>query len=328
MTVRAAWLLPTGQTREDTRLAPLGTMTPQDEMTSRDGVIAGGNPLTATSVGPMQLQIGTGRAVVQGTLSQGAYPAAVTAPETLTVADGHPQLPRVDSVVLRISDGQYDTTGQTTATVEIVQGAPAAAPAAPTLPPAALRLWDVTVPAGTSAGVGGLDWPTALADRRRYTAAYGGIIPRGGGTSTAGGYDGQYRDNGAGLERWSTSAAAWQPLAPVVGWTAVSLAGGYTNNGNSLGAVRYRRIVIAGVPHMQWRGGVSWTASTPPNDAYPLSATLPADCRPANLTSVAAAAGGVPLKIDFQTGGRVRLITNSGVTTWASFTGITYPLDT
>ncbi|WP_275465851.1 hypothetical protein [Streptomyces noursei] len=100
MTVRAAWLLPTGQTREDTRLAPLGTMTPQYELTSRDGVIAGGNPLAATSVGPMQLQIGTGRAVVQGTLSQGAYPAAVTAPETLTVADGHAQLPRVDSAVI------------------------------------------------------------------------------------------------------------------------------------------------------------------------------------------------------------------------------------
>ncbi|MFJ7902369.1 hypothetical protein ACIQ6V_18065 [Streptomyces sp. NPDC096198] len=326
MTVRAAWLLPNGQTREDTRLAPLGTMTPDSAMTTRDGVIAGGTALNASGTSAMQVQVATGRAVVQGTTAQGAYPVAVTSPETLTIADGHAQFTRIDSIVLRVLDGLYDTSGQTLARVEVVQGDATSTPTAPNMPPAALRLWDVTVPAGTSAGTGGLTWASALADRRRYTAAYGGIIPRGWGLSFSGSYPGQYRDNGAGLDRWD--GTAWQPLAPSVGWTTVALASGYTNNGNGQGPVRYRRIDIAGVSHMQWRGGVSWTTSgTPPNSAQPLAAAVPAAARPANLASVPIAAGGVPIKADFQTSGVLRLITATGVTTWASFTGVQYPLD-
>ncbi|MCT9090584.1 hypothetical protein N4G70_17225 [Streptomyces sp. ASQP_92] len=325
MTVRAAWLLPTGQTREDTRLAPLGTMAPETAMTSRDGVIAGGSALNATGAG-MQVQIATGRALVQGTAAQGAYPVAVTSPETLTVADGNAQFTRIDSVVLRVLDGLYDTSEQTLARVELVQGDATATPTAPTLPPACLRLWDVTVPAGASAGTGGLTWASALADRRRYTASYGGIIPRGWGLSFAGAYVGQYRDNGTGLDRWD--GTAWQALEPSVGWTAVTLASGYTNNGNAQGPVRYRRIDIAGVPHMQWRGGVSWaTSGTPPNNAYPLAAAVPAAARPANLVSVPIAAGGVDIKADFQTGGLLRLIPSTGLTVWASLTGVQYPLD-
>ncbi|NGO71443.1 hypothetical protein G5C65_24445, partial [Streptomyces sp. SB3404] len=49
MTVRAAWLtnrgdIAGGQTRSDSRMTPLGTMTPADEMASASGVIPGGDP--------------------------------------------------------------------------------------------------------------------------------------------------------------------------------------------------------------------------------------------------------------------------------------------
>ncbi|CAM5608973.1 hypothetical protein GCM10010329_17400 [Streptomyces spiroverticillatus] len=328
MTVRSAWLLtaPGGQTREDTRITPLGTMAPEGELLTRDGVIAGGKPFAATSAAAMQVQIGVGRAVVQGTSAQGAYPVAITAPEVLTVTDGNAQFGRIDSVVLRVLDGLYDVGGQTLARAEIVQGEPIATPQPPNLPPATLRLWDIAVPAGTSAGTGGINWATALGDRRRYTAAYGGIIPPGYGSSYTGSYPGQYRDNGSGLDRWD--GAAWRPLEPSVGWTPVSLAAGYTNNGNAQGVVRYRRINIAGVPHMQWRGGVSWTANgNPPNTTYPFAAALPAGYRPATLISLPIAAGGVDIKIDFQTGGLVKLIPSTGLTTWASLHGLFYPLD-
>ncbi|MGW7416139.1 hypothetical protein [Streptomyces sp. NPDC054863] len=326
MTVRAAWLLPTGQTREDTRLAPTGVMVPDSAMTSRSGVIAGGNPLNANGVAAMQVQVATGRALVQGTAAQGAYPVAVTSPETLTLSDGNAQYARIDSVVLRVLDGLYDTNEQTLARVEIVQGEPLATPAPPNLPPASLRLWDITVPAGVSAGTGGITWGSALADRRHYTASYGGIIPRGWGASYAGSYPGQYRDNGAGLDRWD--GAAWQPLDVSVGWTSVTLASGYTNAGNAQGTVRYRRLMIAGVPHVQWRGGVSWAASgNPPNSTYPLAGPVPAACRPASLVSVPIAAGGVDIKADFQTGGLLKLIVSPGLTTWASLHGVLYPLD-
>lgn len=224
MTVRAAWLLPggsgPGQTREDTRLAPLGTFAPAAELTTRPGVIPGGTPFAATGAGAMDLQIGVGRAVVQGTTAQGAYPVAITAPEVISFPDGDALNPRIDSIVLRVYDGLYDVSGQTVAVVERLQGAPAALPQAPTVPAACLRLWDVTVPAGASAGVGGIDWGTALTDRRQYTAGVGGIIPPGGGLAFDGTYHGQLRDTGTQIERWNADAQAWQrypaiPARPV-----------------------------------------------------------------------------------------------------------------
>ncbi|MEV0559458.1 hypothetical protein AB0I27_39180 [Streptomyces sp. NPDC050597] len=211
MTVRTAWLLPNGQSREDTRLAPVGTYAAESEMRTRDGVIPGGNPFAAIGAGAMDLQIGTGRAVVQGTDAQGAYPVANDAPVTLTFADGGAQFGRIDSVVLRVFDQLFDVNGQNLARIEIIRGTETAPPlTAPTLPSACLRLWDVTVPAGASAGVGGINWNTALADRRRFTVAPGGITPRGWGLSFDGAYDGQYRDSGTGLERWDAAAGAWK----------------------------------------------------------------------------------------------------------------------
>ncbi|MFD6873283.1 MULTISPECIES: hypothetical protein [unclassified Streptomyces] len=224
MTVRAGWLLPNGQTREDTRLAPLGTMAPEGTLTTRDGLIAGGAGLAATGVGAMQVQINTGRAIIQGTTAQGAYPVAVTAPVTLTVPDGHAQHPRIDAVAIRLYDALYDTSQQTAVQLEIVTGTPSATPSAPGLPNSSLRLWEIAVPAGTSAGTGGISWASALTDRRRYTSAYGGIVPRGYSLSFNGGYPGQYRDNGAELERWS--GTAWEPVIKPIQWQALSLPAG------------------------------------------------------------------------------------------------------
>ncbi|MFH8530453.1 hypothetical protein ACH4GE_18785 [Streptomyces tendae] len=221
--MRSAWLLPggasePGQTREDTRLSPLGTYTPESELRTRAGVLAGGNPFAATGAGPMTLQIGAGRAVVQGTDAQGAYPVCLDAPVTVAFEDGAAQFTRIDSVVARVYDGLYDTEGQTLATVERITGDATAEPSAPLLPAGCLRLWDVAVPAGTSAGVGGIDWGSALTDRRRYTSAHGGIVPRGV-ASDAGAYDGQYADFDGTLYRWSAAGSQWElyrpPPAPV-----------------------------------------------------------------------------------------------------------------
>ncbi|MFD9146200.1 hypothetical protein ACFWDF_02855 [Streptomyces diastaticus] len=210
MAVRAAWLLPLGQTREDTRLAPVSPVAHETPIRVRDGVLPGGNAFAATGAGAMQLQIGAGRAYVQGTDAQGAYPVANDSPVTLTFTDGDAQYGRVDAVFLRVLDSLFDQEGQNLARIEIIEGEPDATPTAPALPPASLRLWDVTVPAGTSAGVGGINWASALGDRRRYTTAAGGIIPRGWGLGFAGSHDGQYRDTGSVLERWSASAGEWQ----------------------------------------------------------------------------------------------------------------------
>jgi hypothetical protein len=213
MTVRSAWHYNNpaqnpGQTRQDTRLVPIGTMTPVDAMTTRSGVMPGGTGLNLTGTG-MTGTIAVGRAVVQGTSAQGAYPIAVTAAESFTVANGHASLPRVDSVFLVAYDQLYDTSGQTLAAIVYTQGTAAASPTAPTAPAtgtAYLKLWDIAVPAGASAG-SPINWGTALTDRRQYTVAAGGINP--GGSSVAGAYAGQYRDGGGAsgiLERYTGSA--------------------------------------------------------------------------------------------------------------------------
>lgn len=262
MTVRAAWLLPTGQTREDTRLAPVGPMTAESEIRTRDGVLPGGNPFAATGAGAMTLQIGTGRAYVQGTTAQGAYPLVSDSAVTLTLADGDALFARIDTVALRVYDALFDTSGQTLARIEVVPGIPAATPAAPAMPSACLRLWDITVPAGASAGAGGITWASALADRRRYTAAAGGIIPRGWGQSFNGTHDGQYRDNGTGLERWSASAAAWQPYpAPPTGWLPYTATLTNTTLGNGSMLTRYRRYGT----HVEVAVRLAWGSTTTGN---------------------------------------------------------------
>lgn len=292
MTVRTAWLLPEGQTREDTRLAPLGTMTPNGggPLTSRGGVIAGGDPFALTGTGAMTAQVGLGRALVQGTAAQGAYPVAVTAPEAVTFDDGDANFNRIDTVCLRTYDALYDASGQTLAAVEVIRGTAAATPAAPAMPAGHLRLWDVTVRAGTSAGVGGIDWPSAVADRRAYTSSYGGITPPGYNSTWSGAYVGQWRDNAGTLERWD--GAAWRV------YRAPSLAAETTSSGASASTgfslVAFQGARIAGVATLQYevtRTGATLTATSTGHLVDVQVGTLPAGWRPRWDTEACASDG-------------------------------------
>ncbi|AJT67449.1 hypothetical protein T261_5833 [Streptomyces lydicus] len=335
MTVRAAWLtnrgdLAGGQTRNDTRLAPLGAMTPAGELTTTPGVIPGGNPFAFEATGPMSVTVGTGRAVVQGTDIQGAYPVAVTAPEPLTFADGDPTNPRVDLVAIRIYDAAHDESGQVRAAVEIIPGAPAAAPVPPALPAGALGLYRVAVGAGVSAGSGGIDLRTATTDLRRPTVAVGGINPN---PDAPGAYRAQYRDNYTGLQRWS--GTSWVGMAAeVVPWTKVSLASGYGHNGNSNGDVRYRVIDLIGSRFVQWRGGMnlSYRGGVPVREGKFLTGALPAAARPSSLRTLPAACSAadstiLSLKLDFLADGTAVVVSDTGDTPpWVSFHGVMYPL--
>ncbi|MGW8768233.1 hypothetical protein ACWGN5_37800 [Streptomyces sp. NPDC055815] len=253
MTVRAAWLHSTGQTREDTRLAlsalltPSGSSATSPPLRSRPGIVPGGFALTGTSA--MQCTIGTGRAVLQGyETAQGAYMIAVTAPETLTIADGDPQYGRIDVIELAVLDDAYDKSGSTDAVIRLIKGTPAAIPVVPASGPgSSFQLYTVSVPAGTSAGNGGVQWtaPGVVTTKHYPMTALGGIMPTSGfngvyvgqyrdvsgllqrwdgttwqsypkayggiaanGTVTTGAYTGQYRDNAGVLQRWD--GAAWQ----------------------------------------------------------------------------------------------------------------------
>lgn len=217
MTVRAAWLQPTGQTREDTRLTLAALLTPSGQspeetpLRSRPGIVPGGFVLTGTS--PMQCSIGTGRAIVQGKdTDQGAYLVAVTTPETLTIADGDPQHGRIDLIELAVVDNDYDNTGVTEAVVRLVKGTPSATPASPASGPGStIPLYTVSVPAGTSAGTGGILWTTSAVTPLHWPAvALGGIMPTSG---FKGAYVGQYRDAAGLLQRWDGTTWISYPKA-------------------------------------------------------------------------------------------------------------------
>ncbi|MFF7977778.1 hypothetical protein ACFZDK_01415 [Streptomyces sp. NPDC007901] len=193
MTVRSAWLSPDGQSREDTRTNQVGALTPVTDSKGRSGVLPGsaGGLYRVTGLSPagtdgtMNAHVTAGRAVIQSTLDRGAYPVAVTEQVDLTFADGDARYGRIDLVVLRVYDDTYDGSGRTEAAVEIVQGTPAATPAAPTAPDVSLVLFTVAVPANAS----GLTWATD--------------------DTAAGGYPGHYRDINSTLQRWD--GTAWVP---------------------------------------------------------------------------------------------------------------------
>ncbi|MFJ4619079.1 hypothetical protein [Streptomyces sp. NPDC088812] len=227
MPVRSGWLSPDGQSREDTRLVSLGALTPTSPVATRSGILPGssdgqyrisGFTLTGTS-GAMSATVSPGRAVVQSTDTRGAYPVALTEYLPLTFSDGNPQYGRIDLVVLRVYDHDHDGEGRYEAAVEIVEGTAAALPTVPTAPGLSLPLYEVLVPAGTSAGTGGIPWATALTGRRTATVSAGGILPVTTDT-TNGAYPGQYRDLNGQLQRWNGTAWADYPVLPTwQSWT-------------------------------------------------------------------------------------------------------------
>ncbi|WP_432062875.1 hypothetical protein [Streptomyces sp. S1] len=231
MTVRAAWLQSTGQTREDTRLTLAALLTPSGQsaeetpLRSRAGIVPGGFLLTGSA--PMQLTIGTGRAIVQGNdTAQGAYLVAVTAPESFTLTDGDPQYDRIDLIELAVMDDAYDRSGSTEAVVRLVKGEPRAAPTAPpTGPGSTIPLYAVRVPKGSSAGTGGIGWGTAVTTLHWPVVPLGGIMPASG---FKGAYTGQYRDTAGLFQRWD--GATWVSYPKAVGGIAPSgtATGAYT----------------------------------------------------------------------------------------------------
>jgi hypothetical protein len=227
MTVHAAWLLPSGQTLQDTRLTQLGATLPADPLKVQSGILPGSADGSARlaafwleNQSGMSATIDPGRAVIQGMAAQGAYPVTLSEVTQVTFGEGDAQYDRIDLVCLRVYDASYDDpTGQTTATLEVIPGKPAAPPVPPATPDLALPLYTVTVPAGASTGAGGVDWAT-VQDLRVSTVATGGVLPAYGNAAVAGSYVGQLRDLHDVLQRWN--GTAWVPYPQGIGGIAPS----------------------------------------------------------------------------------------------------------
>ncbi|WP_030687866.1 hypothetical protein [Streptomyces globisporus] len=237
MNLRSSWVAETGQTREDTRLNQVGATTMVNPVQVRSGVLPGSysgqfrlSGFWMDKASAMTATVSEGRAVIQGDISQGVYPVALPASEQITFAAGDAQYGRIDLVVLKIYDNLYDGSTRNEAKIEIIQGVPGQAPKAPVAPPRSLALYEVTVPAGASAGNGGIPWNTSLKDLRTPVVALGGILPVEG-PVLPGAHPGQYQDTPNNqLQRWDGGKWVAYPeaIGGIVPSSAAALPGSYT----------------------------------------------------------------------------------------------------
>lgn len=263
MALRSGWLPPTGQTRVTTRLTAHGATTPVNPLASRSGILPGSvdgkyrvGGLSMASSGPMSATVYAGRAVIQGPNNQGAYPVALDSDTVLTFGDGDPLNPRVDLVVLRVYDDEFDYSTKSEAALEIIKGEPKAQPSAPEAPTLSLTLFTVKVPAGTSAGTGGINWAGgALTDLRTTLVGVGGILPVYNNAGVPGSYPGQYQDNDNAhhLQRWDGNG--WVAYPKEIGGIAPS---GSLSVGSYTGQFRDNSGTI-----QRWNG-TSWATYQPP----------------------------------------------------------------
>lgn len=275
MPVRSAWLINrtetgSGQSRADTRLAPVGTMTPTGALTSLGGVLpgaaAGAHLMSALYVSGesagMRVTVAPGRAVIQGQGPAGAYPVVLTDHTSLLLEDGDASHPRIDLVVLRVYDAQFDGGDRTEAILEVIKGEAAAAPEPPVTPPSSLPLARITVHAGASAGTGGIVWDDAVYDLRTPTVAIGGIQAESWNRDVPGGYPGHYRDTATTLQRWD--GTRWADYPRQVGGIAPQ---GALTNGEYPGQYRDEAGALQRWDGAVWRPAVPSTAWAYNNDA-------------------------------------------------------------
>jgi len=159
-------------TAQRVRLAESGLIVPTGTLTSRSGLFAGG---AVTLAGGMGVAVDPLRAYIQGVSgsTQGGYLCVLDAAKTITLDDGS-LAARTDIIVARIKDNPFDSSGAVSFAVEPVKGASGGG--VPATPLNAIKLAEVPVPAGVTAGSGGL--VTAPTDKRPpRLVASGGIVP-------------------------------------------------------------------------------------------------------------------------------------------------------
>ncbi|MFD9069137.1 hypothetical protein [Streptomyces lasiicapitis] len=114
-------------------------------------------------------------------------------------------------------------------------------------------------------------------------------------------------------------------------WTTISLASGFTQNGNSNGTLQYRLLNISGEESLQLRGSVNRTSypSSPPSSYVINSTALPSAVRPSTLRTVLMpvsdiSSDRIALKLDVQTDGYLQVYGfSSGVKPpWIGFNGV------
>ncbi|MET8076248.1 hypothetical protein [Streptomyces sp. NPDC005303] len=259
----SGWLSGSVVDAEDARLATgvlaSAAADPGNPIAARTGIRPGpGSPgnVEATSTPSRNVTVRPFQGVIQGTrtTAAGAYLITLAQQKTLdvlTAAPAHSSYARIVLVVARQTDRQYgdESDGML---VQVVAGAPAVTPVAPTVTGDHLRLAQITVRANA-----GSVTQADIKDLRVSTVAAGGVLPLQSHESLpAEGYTGQRLydlETGLDLVRTGTD---WRPAATGAveffgpadtGWPLTSGsagATGYTFNQVTVSAAPYPRMLL------------------------------------------------------------------------------------
>lgn len=138
---------------------------------------------------------------------------------------------------------------------------------------------------------------------------------------------------------------AIQTTNPASTWTTVSMASGFSSNGNGNGTVQYRVVQVAGGKLVEWRGGIgiTYSSNSIQNGGNFLASALPTSARPLSLRTAtvacsASSSSSLSLKVDFKTDGTTGIVGTTTSTTdayatpiirppWLSLNGVRYSID-
>lgn len=318
MTVYATRLANGLDTAERMRRSDSLYLFPAGATLARSGLRPDGGGAVTVNSGTMTVTVEPFTAWIDGGASdaQGGYPFVLDASLNLTIDPGHATLARVDTVVAQVRDDVFDGSGFTDARVYVVKGDDGGG--APAVPQSAIPLRDINVPAGASAGTGGLALGDLGADRRQYVTGLGGVLPvasqaeRDAFTARAGQM--VYRADKDRIEWYSS--AGWKGDTD---FAAIPLASGFTTE------LRTPQYAIRG-GLMVFRGAVKPTTGTFGTSAT--IGTLPEGSRPPQtvLTMVQGPVIGEPIRVIVSTTGTIDLTFAASGSAYASLDSVFFPL--
>ena len=140
-----SWLQNGSHPAENDRLTMQGIIATSGIFTS------GSLAVTQSGTPAMSVQVATGWAAIVGnyTSNMGVYQFYNDAATTLTISPADPTNPRIDKIVVTISDSYY-TGVSNTVTFQVLTGTPAGSPVAPATPVMSLDLATISVAAGAT----------------------------------------------------------------------------------------------------------------------------------------------------------------------------------
>lgn len=160
----------------DHRVLNGAMMQPAGQISVRSGVLPGATSGNLSTVSAMVARVAPVKVLINNSISSalGPYLLVSDANVDITFDAGEAAVPRVDRIIARAYDNTNDASGSTTGSIYYLKGQSGGSATA--LPNNSVLLFEMTIPAGASAGGGGVNFANAV-DQRQYTVAQGGVIP-------------------------------------------------------------------------------------------------------------------------------------------------------